>query len=116
MDWRRKIVLCALILTATGMISAGLATPAQAVVISVPEFQVIESAVNGHVGQYTVINNSGAYGYSPEYIYGFSVTNPLANQGPGLDHREGLGGVEDAAVGPPKDQFRLRNHAGILHL
>lgn len=55
--------------------------PALAVVVSnPPEFEVIETAGSGNTGHYTVINNSGSYGYAPEYIYAFSVTNPLARR------------------------------------
>src|SRR6266536_4829518 len=48
--------------------------PAKAIVVSGPDFQVIETAGPGNTGYYTVINNSVS-----EYIYGFSVTNPLTS-------------------------------------
>ncbi len=53
-------------------------TSAKASVLSEPEFEVIETAGPGNTSYYTVINNSDDRGYSPEYIYAFSVTNPLA--------------------------------------
>jgi hypothetical protein len=48
--------------------------PAKAVVVSGSDFAVIEAAGPGNTGSYTVINHSAS-----EYIYGFSVTNPLAS-------------------------------------
>nr|WP_057856302.1 PEP-CTERM sorting domain-containing protein [Bradyrhizobium lablabi] len=47
---------------------------ATAAVVSSSDFEVIETAGPGNTGYYTVINNSAS-----EYIYGFSVTNPLAS-------------------------------------
>ena len=57
----------------------GTVTPASATVI-LPEFQIIETAGPGNTGEYTLINNSGSLTHTTaEYIYGFSVTNPLAS-------------------------------------
>ena len=48
--------------------------PAKAVLVSSSAFEVTETAGPHNTGFYTVINNSIS-----EYIYGFSVTNPLAS-------------------------------------
>src|SRR5258708_1829624 len=73
-DMRKLSALLAF--ATTTLISLSAAMPASA---SIVEFAVIESAGPGGIGQYTVINNSDEAGYAPEYIYAFSVTNPLAS-------------------------------------
>jgi len=116
MDWRRKIVIYTLIFVAAGTILAGLASPAQALVVVSPppsEFQLIES-VTGGVGQYTVINNSGENDYSAEYIYGFSVTNPLANQVQDWTTEKGWVASKTPLLGHPKTGFAYATIPGFF--
>ena len=75
----RRGFLYALLLAGVIQMAFGPVTPAKAIAVASPEFEVFETAGPGNVGHYTVVNNSGNLGYPVEYIYGFSVTNPLAS-------------------------------------
>jgi hypothetical protein len=70
----RASTLAAWVLAVGLLIGFSSLNPAKAVVISSADFAVVETAGPGNTGYYTVINNSIS-----EYIYGFSVTNPLAS-------------------------------------
>ena len=59
---------------AVGLLIGSSLNPANAIVVSSSDFEVVETAGPGNTGHYTVVNNSVS-----EYIYGFSVTNPLAS-------------------------------------
>jgi hypothetical protein len=87
---------------AATLISLSAAMPASA---SVVEFEVIESAIPGGIGQYTVINNSDEAGYAPEYIYAFSVTNPLASSVKDWTTENGWIAGKIPLFGGPKDGF-----------
>ena len=70
----RANTLTAWVLAVGLLIAFSSSNPAKAVVVSGADFEVIETAGPGNTGSYTVINHSVS-----EYIYGFSVTNPLAS-------------------------------------
>jgi hypothetical protein len=97
-------------LAATTLISLSAAMPASA---SVVEFEVIESAGPGGIGQYTVINNSDEAGYAPEYIYAFSVTNPLASSVKDWTTEKGWITGKIPLLGGPKDGFWYGTLPGI---
>ena len=64
------------------------------------DFAVIETAGPGNTGHYTVINNSVS-----EYIYGFSVTNPLASSVNSWTTEPGWIAGKTPVLGYPKTGF-----------
>ena len=61
-----------------------------------------------------MINNSGEYGYSPEYIYGFSVTNPLANEVQDWTTEKGWVASKTPLLGHPKTSFAYATIPGFF--
>jgi hypothetical protein len=108
-----KSAFYALLLAGAGLVSVGLPTPAQAVVVS-PEFEVIETAGPGNTGYYTVYNNSNLGGYTPEYIYAFSVTNPLASSVGDRTSESGWTAGKTPLIGGPKTGFYYATLPEIL--
>jgi hypothetical protein len=93
----------------------GSVTPAKAIpVLSAPEFEVFETAGPGNIGHYTVVNNSGNFGYSAEYIYGFSVTNPLASTVNDWTTEKGWVATKSPLFGHPKTSFTYLTLPEIL--
>ena len=82
--------------------------PASASVVSGPEYQVIESVGSGGTGHYTVINNS-----DDEYIYAFSVTNPLAPSVKDWTTEKGWTAGKTPLLRGPKDGFWYGTLPGI---
>ena len=74
--------------------------PARAIVVSSSDFEVIEAAGPGNTDSYTVINHSAS-----EYIYGFSVTNPLASSVNGWTTEPGWIAGKTPVLGYPKTGF-----------
>ena len=95
-------------LAAVTIIFVSSTLPASAGLVSNPEFQVIESAGPGETGHYTVINNS-----DDEYIYAFSVTNPLAPSVKDWTSEKGWTAGKTPLLGGPKDGFWYGTLPGI---
>ena len=110
----RKSFFDGLLITAAVLLALAPAT-ANAVVFSpVPEFQIIETAGPGDIGYYTLINNSGNFGYAAEYIYGFSVTNPLASSVDDWTTEKGWIAGKTPLFGHPKTSFAYATLPGIF--
>jgi hypothetical protein len=82
--------------------------PASADLVSAEDFQVIESVGSNGSGYYTVINNS-----DDEYIYAFSVTNPLARSVGDWTSEKGWTAGKTPLLGGPKDGFWYGTLPGI---
>jgi hypothetical protein len=105
----RKSLLDAL-LFAGAVLMAFAPGAAKAVVM----FQIIETAGPGGTGQYTLINNSGNFGYAAEYIYGFSVTNPLASSVNDWTTEKGWVAAKAPLFGGPKTSFAYATLPGVF--
>jgi hypothetical protein len=112
----KKSAFYALLFAGAGLMSVGLPPPAQAVAVvsSGAEFEVIETAGPGNTGYYTVYNNSNLGGYSPEYIYAFSVTNPLASSVGDWTSETGWTAGKSPLIGGPKTGFYYATFPEIL--
>jgi PEP-CTERM motif len=95
-------------LAAVTLVSVLPARPASASVVDASDFQVIESVNSKGNGQYTVINNS-----DDEYIYAFSVTNPLAPSVKDWTMEKGWTAGKTPLLGRPKDGFWYGTLPGI---
>jgi len=95
-------------LVAVTLISVLPARPASASVVNASDFQVIESVGSNGFGHYTVINNS-----DDEYIYAFSVTNPLAPSVKDWTTEKGWTAGKTPLLGGPKDGFWYGTLPGI---
>jgi PEP-CTERM motif len=111
---RKGVFYALLLLAGAGSMSVGLATSAKAVAVLAPEFQVIETAGPGDTGNYAVYNNSNLGGYSPEYIYAFSVTNPLASSVGDRTSETGWTAGKSPLIGRPKTGFYYATFPEIL--
>jgi hypothetical protein len=96
----RANTFAAWVLAAGLLIGLGSFNPAKAVVVSAADFEVVETAGPGNTGYYTVINNSVS-----EYIYGFSVTNPLASSVNSWTTEPGWIAGKTPVLGYPKTGF-----------
>jgi hypothetical protein len=114
MTRRRKSFLDALLFAGAVLMAFGPGAANAVVVSSVPEFQIIETAEPVDIGHYTVINNSGSPGYAAEYIYGFSVTNPLASSVNDWTTEKGWVATKTPLFGNPKTSFAYATLPGIF--
>jgi PEP-CTERM motif len=73
---------------------------ARAAIVSASDFEVVESAGPGNTGYYTVINKSDS-----EYIFGFSVSNPLASSVDSWTTEPGWIAGKTPVLGHPKTGF-----------
>jgi hypothetical protein len=106
-----------LFFSAIALIVVGSGRPALALVVASPpppEFEVIETAGPGNTGHYTVINNSNLPGYTPEYIYAFSVTNPLAQTVGDWTTKQGWIALKLPLLGHSKTSFDYATAPGFF--
>jgi PEP-CTERM motif-containing protein len=95
-------------LAAVTIILVSSTLPASAGLVSAEDFQVIESVGSNGNGYYSVINNS-----DDEYIYAFSVTNPLARSVGDWTSEKGWTAGKTPLLGGPKDGFWYGTLPGI---
>jgi hypothetical protein len=81
---------------------------ANASIISAQDYEVIESVGSNGNGHYTVINHS-----DDEYIYAFSVTNPLAPKVNDWTTEKGWTSGKTPLLGGPKDGFWYGTLPGV---